>query len=160
MPIFEHLVFQITINFMTNIPLLWQHLHTQSVNASHICLWIAKNVVFGKRFFSALGHSRNYPYPLHGENWKDPLFSHLTDISPPPKGHLVLNLGLNLQTFCFINLSIHLRTINAVNDINLVFAIFVKVFVRVNVLSYFNMVGPKQTCLPSKPKAQVFLDQS
>ena len=27
-----------------------------------------KNAVFGKRFFSALDHSRNYPYPLHGEN--------------------------------------------------------------------------------------------
>ena len=70
---------------------------------SHICLWIAKMLFLGKHFFLALGHSRNSPYPLHGENWKDPLFSHPTDISPPPKAHL----GIKSSSFKFTNILLH-----------------------------------------------------
>ena len=72
-----------------------------------------KNAVLGERFFSALGHSRNYPYPLHRENWKDPLFPHPTDISPPPKGHL----GIKSSWFKFTNIllpkSIHTSNTNS-----------------------------------------------
>ena len=56
---------------------------------------------FWKKIFLVLTHSR-----------KHPLFWHPTDTPSPPKVILVLNLlGLNLQTFCFINLSIHPTTI-------------------------------------------------